>query len=109
MKQGGCSKRGRIIPRGLFHLEGESCSLGGREAPRLILRGPPGAPHQQEALNIYEPQWVLLFEALLATPPPWLYAAAFLHEHLGALQLVGGALIVAANVCVGLRGAPDEE
>ena len=35
-------------------------------------------PHQQEALNIYEPQWVLLFEALLATPPPWLYAAAFL-------------------------------
>ena len=35
-------------------------------------------PHQQEALNIYEPQWVLLFEALLATTPPWLYAAAFL-------------------------------
>ena len=51
----------------------------GRYRRRPLARwGTVFLPHQQEALNIYEPQWVLLFEALLATPPPWLYAAAFL-------------------------------
>ena len=39
-------------------------------------------PHQQTVLNVFQPQYTLMFEALLAAPEPWLY----MH-----LNLPGGA------------------
>ncbi len=33
-------------------------------------------PHQQQAFNIFQPALVHLFESLLATPRPWLFATA---------------------------------
>ena len=35
-------------------------------------------PHQQTILNVFQPQYTLMFETLLATPEPWYY----LHVHL---------------------------
>ena len=35
-------------------------------------------PHQQTVLNVFQPQYVHMFESLLATPKPWLYFHALL-------------------------------
>ena len=55
-------------------------------------------PHQQVLLNVFQPEYVHMFEALLATPQPWYYMHALLPggvEHLGnpdhALPGLGGA------------------
>ena len=38
----------------------------------------PHLPHHRLTLNIFQPQYTLLFEELMATPKPWLYAHVFL-------------------------------
>ena len=55
-------------------------------------------PHQQVLLNVFQPEYVHMFEALLATPQPWYYMHTLLPggvEHLGhpdyALPGLGGA------------------
>ena len=40
----------------------------------------PFLPHQQLLLNIFQPEYTHLFEALVATPRPWLY----MHLHRAA-------------------------
>ena len=36
-------------------------------------------PHQRMALNVFQPQYTLMFEKLLATPQPWLYGHVYLE------------------------------
>ena len=55
-------------------------------------------PHQQVLLNVFQPEYVHMFEALLAMPQPWYYMHTLLPggvEHLGhpdyALPGLGGA------------------
>jgi Lon protease-like protein len=36
-------------------------------------------PHQRTVLNVFQPQYTLLFEKLLAGPQPWLYGHVFLE------------------------------
>jgi len=43
-------------------------------------------PHHRQTLNVFQPQYTLMFEKLLATPEPWLYAHILLPggvENLG--------------------------
>jgi Lon protease-like protein len=35
-------------------------------------------PHHRKVLNVFQPQYTLMFEKLLATPEPWLYAHVLL-------------------------------
>ena len=45
----------------------------------------PFLPHQQVLLNVFQPQYTLMFEALLATPPPHYYLHAILPGGAAAL------------------------
>ena len=40
--------------------------------------GFPFLPHHRAVLNVFQPQYTLMFEQLLATPRPWLYAHVLL-------------------------------
>ena len=87
--------------------EDEACEDGiaSAAAEGWLLRDLPLArwhmallPHQQVLLNVFQPEYVHMFEALLATPQPWYYMHALLAggvEHLGhpdhALPGLGGA------------------
>ena len=58
-----------------------------------------GMSYAQQGVRASTAVVTYAMEPLFAT----VYAAAFLHESIGPLLLLGGGLIIAANVIAGLR------
>ena len=96
MPAGGDLERGRdpernaallSLKRSFFTNTDEDAPVATRDAARLGLHldlplcrwGLHILPHHRTALNVFQPQYTLMFEKLIAGPQPWLYGHLYLE------------------------------